>query len=227
MFAGQEVTVDVAYEMALARLARLLHEGTLSGVCDGAYEGGLAALLRVGPFGDKRGVSKLVRVCFAQPARRGATVTVPLRWEAAGAAGDLFPVLDADLIVARHGDDQTMLALTGCYRPPFGRAGALIDRTALSRVATATIRSVLRGLAAAITCPAPLRQPAHATAAPRPAIGPAGPCGSLTALQALGESEYGLAYPPPRSPLAASVLAGGPTTRKIASAALRQSLFGG
>jgi hypothetical protein len=93
--------------------------------------------LRVGPFGDKRGASKLVRACFAPPVRRGAAVTVPLRWEAAGAAGEPFPVLDADLILARHGEDQTLLALTGPYRPPFGQAGALLDKAIMHRLAAA------------------------------------------------------------------------------------------
>jgi hypothetical protein len=37
-------------------------------------------------------------------------VTVPLRWEAIGAAGGLFPVLDADLILAAEGQDKTVIA---------------------------------------------------------------------------------------------------------------------
>lgn len=175
MFADHEVTVEAAFEVAAARLTHLLRQGTLSGACQGAYEGGLAMLLRAGPLGDRRGASKLVRVCFAQPVRRGATLTVAMRWEATGAAGELFPVLDADLILARHGDDQALLMLTGSYRPPFGLAGALLDRAVLSRIATATIRSVLYGLAAAITDLAPQSQPARATAAPRPDIETARP----------------------------------------------------
>jgi hypothetical protein len=44
----------------------------------------------------------------------------------------------------------------------------------LSRIATATIRSLLHGLAAAITSPG-AAAPAPAAAAPRPAIEAAGP----------------------------------------------------
>lgn len=168
MFASQEVAAEVPFEAAVARVANLLRQGALSGVCDGAYEGGLATVLRVGPFGGTPGLSKLVRVRFAQPARRGATLTVPIRWEATGPAGELFPVLDADLIVARHGDSQTLLALTGSYRPPLGRPGVMLDRAVMHRLATATIRSLLEGLSAAITHPAPQHQTAGTTAAPRP-----------------------------------------------------------
>jgi hypothetical protein len=171
MFAGHEVTIDAHFEAAAARQVQLLRRGALRDVCEGAYEGGLATVHRVGPFGGKPGLSKLVRVCFAEPVRRGATITVPLRWEATGAAGELFPVLDADLIMASHGDDQTLLELTGSYRPPFGRVGAALDRAILHRLATATIRSLLEGLSDAITRPAP--QYEHALAAPVPRPWPA------------------------------------------------------
>jgi hypothetical protein len=159
VFAAHEVTVEVGFEEAAARLTSLLQRNALRGVCEAAYEGGLSAVLRVGPMGGKRGFSKLVRVCYLEPARRKATLTVALRWEATGGAGELFPVLDADLILARHGEGQVLLALTGSYRPPLGQAGAILDKAIMHRVATATIRSLLTGLGAAIACPAP-RPPA-------------------------------------------------------------------
>ena len=106
-----------------------------------------------------RGASKLIRVQFLAPVRRGATITVPLRWEAAGAVGDLFPVLDADLILARDGDDRARLGLSGSYRPPFGRAGAALDRAVMKRVAAASIRSLLEGMAHSIADPAPEPRP--------------------------------------------------------------------
>jgi hypothetical protein len=167
MFAGHEVTIEAPFEVAAARLVNLLRRNALRDVCEGAYEGGLAAV-RVGPFGCKPGLSKLVRVSFAEPARRGVTITVPLRWEATGAAGEMFPVLDADLIMAHYGDDQTLLALTGSYRPPFGRVGAALDRAILHRLAAATIRSLLEGLSDAITQPALEYQCAQRPPVPRP-----------------------------------------------------------
>ena len=62
-----------------------------------------------------------------------------LRWEAAGAGGGLFPVLDADLTLAPYGESATLLALAGVYRPPLGVVGAALDRVVLRRVAQATI----------------------------------------------------------------------------------------
>ncbi len=154
MFAADEVTVEAPFEVAAVRLVNLLRRDALSGACEAAYLGGLMAVLRVGPFGGKWGFSKLVRVCYLEPARR----TVPLRWEATGAAGELFPVLDADLILTRHGDERALLALTGSYRPPFGRAGVILDKAIMHRLATATIRSLLGTLSAAIAHPEPLPQ---------------------------------------------------------------------
>jgi hypothetical protein len=163
VFAVCEITMDVTLEVAAARLVSLLHRDALSGVCEAAYEGGLTAVLRVGPLGGKRGFSKLVRVCYLEPARHDATMTVPLRWEATGPTGDLFPVLDADLILTRHGERRALLALTGSYRPPFGRAGAILDKAIMHRLATATIGALLTALAAAIAQPAPQPLPEPGT----------------------------------------------------------------
>ncbi len=159
MFAVQEISVEVPFETAAIRLVGVLHNGTLNGVCEGAYEGGLSTVLRVGPRGEAGGISKLVRVCFLEPVRRGSTLTAALRWEATGVAGDLFPVLDADVSLSPQGEDRTLLRLTGSYRPPFGLAGALLDRAIMHRLADATIRSLLEGLSATLTEPVPRFQP--------------------------------------------------------------------
>ncbi len=155
MFAVHEVTVEARYEVAAARLVHLINWGALRGVSEAAYEGGLEALVRVGPFGGAPGLSKLVRVRVLDPVCRGVTMTVSLRWEATGVAGELFPVLDADLTLMREGDDRSRLGLIGSYRPPFGRTGAALDRAIMGRIAAATIRSLLDRVAAAIADPAP------------------------------------------------------------------------
>jgi hypothetical protein len=169
MFVADEITVSAGFSVAAARLLHVVNHGALRNASSAAYEEGLTAGLRVGPFGELRGVSKLVRVQFLPPVHRGATMTVPLRWEADGAAGDLFPVLDADLILARAGDDQVQLGLSGSYRPPFGKMGVLLDRTVMSRVGTATIRSLLDKMAEMIADPAPAPvAPLTPVAPPRP-----------------------------------------------------------
>jgi hypothetical protein len=155
MFIAHELVVDAGFGVAQSRLDNLAHRGGLSGASQAAFDGGLAAVIRVGPLGDVPGISKLVRVSFLEPVRRGATMTVPLRWEAIGAAGELFPVLDADLILARDGEDRTRLALAGCYRPPLGWFGAGLDRVIMHRLAMATVRALLRSLADVLASSAP------------------------------------------------------------------------
>jgi hypothetical protein len=153
MFTSQELIVDAGFAAARAQLARMVAAGGLAGVSRDAYEGALTRLIRVGPFGDAPGISKQVQVRLIGPVRRDATTTVWLRWEATGPAGGLFPVLDADLLLRPVGLEKTCMTLNGCYRPPLGRLGAGLDRAVLHRVATATVRALLRGIADALAEP--------------------------------------------------------------------------
>jgi hypothetical protein len=79
------------------------------------------------------------------------TMTVALRWEATGAAGEAFPVVHADLILASDGDDRSLLALAGTYRPPAGQDRAAAGKASTPRLAIAVNRSRLAGIAYAIT----------------------------------------------------------------------------
>jgi len=151
MFASQEVIVQLPREVVSARLGHLMNWGALRGASESAYEGGCELLVRVGPFGDLSGLSKLVRVRVLAPVRHEAVETVSLRWEATGPAGELFPVLDADLTLTGDGDGRSRLAVVGSYRPPLGRAGAAVDRAIMNRVATATLRAILDDLADLLT----------------------------------------------------------------------------
>lgn len=151
--------MKAGFETAVSRLIHLINTGVLRASSATAYQEGQNAVLRVGPFGAVPALSKLVRVQFLDPVRRGESITFPLRWEAAGPAGDLFPVLDADLILARHGEDYVQLGLSGSYRAPFGRAGAALDQAVMKRLAAATIRSLLDDMARAIADPAPEPHP--------------------------------------------------------------------
>ena len=99
MFARHEVRLNLTFARAQARLAALCDAGWLSGPSEQAYAEGLAGLIPVGPSGAVLGVSRLVRVQLLEPVPRDDMVVLPLRWEASGAHGRLFAVLDADLVL--------------------------------------------------------------------------------------------------------------------------------
>jgi len=141
VFVGDEVRLDVGFAVARDRLARLGENDALFGPSVDAYGPGLA---RVGPGV----VSKLVRVQVRELSWTERSGGLALRWEATGAGGKLFPVLDADLILADIGAQGTLVALTGVYRPPLGALGQALDRAVLNRVAAATIKGFLARVAA-------------------------------------------------------------------------------
>ncbi len=167
MFASHEVALDLAYPVARLRLGGLTRSGWLSSRSEQAYTDGLTQI-RVGPFGSVLGASKLVRVRLLEPLPREDEMVIPLRWEATGAMGRLFPVLDANLVLtAGKQDGGCTLAMMGAYRPPLGAAGAALDRVMLNRAALATVRSLLTDLAGSLLSP-----DAAAGRAPRAAAEP-------------------------------------------------------
>ena len=139
MFVGDEVRLDVGFAVARERLTRLGESGALFAPSADAY-----GLARVGPGG---GVAKLVRVQVRELSWTESSGGLALRWEATGASGKLFPVLDADLTLVPDGEG-TVLCLAGAYRPPLGSLGQALDRAILHRVADATIRTFLARVAA-------------------------------------------------------------------------------
>jgi hypothetical protein len=153
MFVADEIMLDIGFTAAQARLVNLARQGGLSGASRAAYADELSAVIRVGPFGGAAGSSKLVRIRFLEPVCRGDVMTLALRWEAAGVTGALFPVLDADITLTPAGQQATRLALAGSYRAPLGGLGAGLDKAILHRVATATIRALLRNVADSLVSP--------------------------------------------------------------------------
>jgi hypothetical protein len=149
VFASAHRVIEVPLSAAQARLARLLHAGWLSQASDEAYRSSADDLLRVGPFGEKPGTSRLVRVQFTDPAYKDEEMRIGLRWEAVGVTGGLFPVLDADISLSADGE-RTRVGLTGTYRPPLGALGAGLDRLVLRRVAAATIVAFLNRVSDAL-----------------------------------------------------------------------------
>jgi hypothetical protein len=176
MFVGDEITLGASYPDAHAGLLRLTHGGWLSDASGDAYAEGLAGLVRVGPFGNMIGASKLVRVLLLEPVEREGSLTLSLRWEATGVMGRLFPVLDANIILIPAGENASQLALAGAYRPPFAAAGEGLDRVLLHRAASATVRSLLRRMAETITAATPVAtEPAPAVPGPEPPMSGAEP----------------------------------------------------
>jgi hypothetical protein len=149
VFASAQQVIGVPLSAAQVRLGRLLYGGWLSKASDEAYRHSADDLLRVGPFGDTPGTSRLVRVRFTDPAYRDDELRIGLRWEAVGVAGGLFPALDADISLSADGEG-TRVGLTGTYRPPLGALGTGLDRLVLRNVAAATIAAFLNRLSSAI-----------------------------------------------------------------------------
>jgi hypothetical protein len=153
MFIGAEVRLDVGFTAAQARLANLAHGGLLRRASESAHKWG-ADQAQAGPLDTMPGMSRLVKVHVRHLVTREDSAVWALRWETEGAKGALFPVLDADITLTRAGEQATVLAVSGSYRPPLGSLGAGLDRAIMHRVAEATIRAFARQLEAAIVNPA-------------------------------------------------------------------------
>jgi hypothetical protein len=147
VFVGDEVGLDVSFEVARAGLARLSRGGWLSSASEDAYGLGVAGLSRVGALG----LTREVRVQALELAQRDGSAGLAIRWEVTGPGGGLSPVLDADITVHPAGEGGTLLTLAGAYRPPLGALGEALDRAILHRVAAATVRNFLSRVAAEIT----------------------------------------------------------------------------
>ncbi len=159
MFIGAEIPLEVGFNAAQARLANLAHRGLLRRASEYAHSWG-ADQAQVGPVG-ALGLSKLVKVQFCHLVTREDSAAWALRWEANGATDALFPVLDADITLTRTGEEATVLAVSGTYRPPLGSLGAGLDRAIMHLVAEATIRAFARQIGAVIVDPAASLEAAH------------------------------------------------------------------
>jgi hypothetical protein len=148
MFVRDEVPIDVGFEVARERLAKL--DSWFLTASDHAYGEGMAGLSRIGPRGPVPGVSRLAEIRFQSLAADDGRAGLALRWEARGHGGRLFPVLDADLTLTPAGENTALLTLAGAFRPPLGNVGAELDRLLLHRVAEATIRNFLERVATAL-----------------------------------------------------------------------------
>lgn len=117
----------------------------LPAIADDAHAHGQRLLTEVG-FGEGPRVAKRVLLEVGRPVRLPSKLVLPLHWRAVGGE-KLFPVLDADLEVARLTPGTTQLSVSARYTPPLGALGSMIDRALLYRIAEATMKDFLDRIA--------------------------------------------------------------------------------
>jgi len=142
MFLSDEVRAEASLTAAAGRLAALASGAAFTRASHAAWNVLTAA---AGPVGT------LTAVHCRGPVQRGAAVTLALRWEAADAAGQRFPALDADITVIPDGERAVLVGLTGVYRAAPGTRPA---QPAADLAAATGIRTLLTGIAAAVSEPA-------------------------------------------------------------------------
>ena len=143
------VEVPVAFDDVVDRLAEAgdrLDEWALA-----AYQRGEAMQVRVGP---RRVVTKRVELDLGRPAEGNGSAVFPLRWLPVG-AGSLFPVMEAEVVVAAVDEDVAQISFEGRYEPPLEGVGALLDRALFHRLAQSTVRDFVDRMAAWVTAGSP------------------------------------------------------------------------
>ncbi len=101
MFAGEEVSQNVAFTAARAGLASLIHAGLLGSASAQAYSDGITGLTRPGQPGSAPGLPGPVRVQSQDLKACRDSALLALSRKVTGPGGELFPVLDADLMLTR------------------------------------------------------------------------------------------------------------------------------
>lgn len=159
VFVSGEVSLDVSFAAAQARLATLIGGGLLASASAQAYSDGITGLTAAGPLASALGLCRLCQVHVQDLKAGGDSARFALRWEVTGPGG-LFPALDADITLAPAGKHSTTLTLTAVYRTPLGTMSAELDWVTWHGAAAVTIQAFLRLLAAAIVHPAGAAEPA-------------------------------------------------------------------
>ena len=96
-----------------------------------------------------RFLNETVTLDVGRPVRSPNKTTIPLSWRATGAPG-LFPVMNADLIIARLGPDMAQLGFSGSYEAPGGTIGQAIDQALLHRIAESSVKTFVDRIAEAV-----------------------------------------------------------------------------
>jgi hypothetical protein len=144
MFVAHDVELGVPFFAARPRLMELIAGRLLADASRAAYGEGLARLVQPGLAGPVP--ARVMRIRSLRPAHVADRVTAGLRWEAPGAPGAWFPVLDADLTLVPVSPQASRLSLAGVYRLPSAHWDD--DPATVGQVAGITIRALLRSAAA-------------------------------------------------------------------------------
>jgi hypothetical protein len=149
-FIGDHVQLNIGFADARARLGNLAGCGVLLGASEHAYGETITGLADAGSM---PGASQLAGVRPGEITETRGTAQLPVHWEAITGDGNLFPALDADLTLTPAGDQITVFALTGVFRPPPGLAAAGVDHEIVCWFAAAAVRVFLARLASALVHP--------------------------------------------------------------------------
>jgi hypothetical protein len=141
--------VHVAAPFQTVEPSTLAMVGGLDEFAEQAYRDGEEIRARMGIGGEPPLLAKVVRIVAGRALRGDHETTLPLTWEATGTP-ELFPQMDADLVVAALGPQLTQLSLRGTYRPPLGQIGRVLDRALLHRLAEASVKRFVDQIAAAL-----------------------------------------------------------------------------
>jgi hypothetical protein len=147
MFVEADLALAIPFEVGARALDRAIADGGLVSESRRAMADGLEFVMPVGPRGSHFPAREVV-VHLLPPRRLSQRLVVGMRWETAGPTGRLFPALDADLeLAAGPGPDRSRLSIIARYQPPLATLGQTLDRVVMSKVASATMTSMLREVA--------------------------------------------------------------------------------
>jgi len=138
------VELMAPHEAVETVLVQAEHEW-LNGMLSAAGDNGERLMVEVG-FGGGARLDRQVLVRVGQPQRVESKMLLPISWQPASGHG-LLPAMDGDIEVAPVGEHRTQLAMMMQYTPPFGLVGKVADRALLHRVAEATAKDFLVGVA--------------------------------------------------------------------------------
>jgi hypothetical protein len=120
----------------------------IPGLLEAAEDRGHHLLAEVGLALGSHGrrVDKKVQIELGTPQGTPSVRVLPITWRATGAQW-LFPRLDGDIELASLGSARTQLSINARYQPPLGVVGRVMDRALLHRVAEATLKDSIEGVA--------------------------------------------------------------------------------